>query len=138
MSINRINALFILFFAVMLYGVVIPRYVEQPLFDGGLSPDTVPNFIALMMGVFAVVQFMERDNATAPAPLPYRPMGLGAMALMGAWFMGIYGFLPVALVLGALVISIAGERRWVVMGVGLALICGIWYGVDTLLDRPLP
>jgi putative tricarboxylic transport membrane protein len=135
---NRVSALIVLAFALVLGALVIPAHTEPAFY--GLSPQLMPMICAVTMGVAALFQLaMPMGQIDASWPVALRVGGYLGFAFLCLWIMSLAGFLPGAIVLGLGVMLAVGERRllWLVSG-GLVVPAFLWFVVEVLLDRPLP
>jgi putative tricarboxylic transport membrane protein len=136
---DRATGGFFLLFGVLLYFVIIPKYVEVA--DGAwLMPSTVPNAIAVVLSICGALLMLK--------PTAHRVQNTREMMFAGLYFtllaaglllMSYVGFVYAAPVLALAVMLLIGERRpfWLLLGV-VGLPAGIWWLVAYVLERALP
>jgi putative tricarboxylic transport membrane protein len=138
-SADRISGTLFLLFGLVLYFHIIPTYVEVAE-GGNLSPDTMPNIIAIVLAVGGAFLVLK--------PTDHRTENLRVFAVTAAYVFvlasGIYGmswfgFEYVAPPLAFVIMWMIGERRpaWLVAGVVL-MPAFIWFLVIHALGRALP
>lgn len=139
MTADRASGLFFVLFGLVLYLIIIPKFVEQV--DGGwLHPDTIPSALAIVLTLCGAL-LMLRPTRHRPQPASeFVKAGIYfGLLLLGLFAMGRFGFVYVAPVIALVVMGLIGERRpgWLIGGV-VILPAAIWVLVVQVLDRALP
>lgn len=123
----------------MMYFVVIPAQIEEPLFADYTTPATVPNIAVLGIVVFAIIQLIENLE---PIPIDFALLGrtllFGVLGMVAVWIMGVVHFPFVAPFLSLAIMALIGERRRNVMAYGFVIPIIIYFLVEIVLVRPLP
>lgn len=138
-SADRISGAFFVLLAMALYFYVIPTFVEQAE-DGNIAPATMPNLVAIVMGLCGVV-VMIRPTAheTPDLRLMARAALFAGVIALAIYAMSWVGFVYVAPVFALILMGMIGERRLLWLLIGAAGMPGlIWFLVTQVLDRVLP
>ena len=139
MSTDRLSGLFFLFLGIALYVAIIPAHVE-PSQGGSIAPNTVPNFVAIVLSICGFLLAVKPTDYETQSP---KYFGLALLYIvtisLGLYAISLFGFLIVAPILALVLMLLMGERRplWLVAGtVGTPFT--IWLFVAQFLDRSLP
>ena len=138
-SADRVSGAFFLLFSLALYFLIIPHQVESP--DGGnLAPQTVPNYIAMVIGLCGAALIVKPTSFKIQNTRSFMLAGAYAGILaLGIYAMSLFGFEIVAPVLSLAIMLMIGERRplWLIAGTVLMPLI-IWFLVTYPLGRALP
>ncbi len=139
MSADRLSGAFFAVFGLVMYFLVNPGFIEV-VDTGNIRPETVPNWLALVIAGCGALLALRPTQHRAGAPQQTVRAGLFlAVLCAGVWAMSHLGFLIVAPLLALVLMLLIGERRPVWLGLGVAGVPAIvWLLVEVLLDRPLP
>lgn len=136
---DRLSGLFFVLFGLMLFFYLIPTQVETVDY-GAIRPKTLPQILAVIMGVFGAVLMLRPADGSDLQRMPWLKSGGIVLALaVGIWLISLFGFEVVAAPLALLLMLVMGERRpfWIGLGV-IGMPALIWFVVTVLLQRPLP
>lgn len=136
---DRASGIFFLLFGLAMYFYINPTFIES--IEGSvLSPDAMPNFLAIVLAVCGAVLVIKPTAEQMRDPVSMAKTGLYVGVLVaGIYAMSWFGFEYVAPILALAIMWLVGERRpaWLALGVvGMPLL--IWYLVTQVLERALP
>lgn len=138
-SADRVSGAFFLLFGLALYFLIIPAYVETV--DGGnLSPNTVPNWIAITIAVCGGLLVLKPTDQSTPDLRALMITGAYAGVLaLSIYGMSLFGFEVIGPILAFVLMWMIGERRplWLIAG-AIVMPLIIWFLVTYPLGRALP
>lgn len=139
LSADRLSGAFFLLFGLAMYFVIVPAQVETT--DGGnLDPNTVPNYICVIVAMCGALLVLKPTERQTPDLRTFFLAGTYAAVLAaGIYAMSLFGFEYVAPVLSFAIMVMIGERRplWLIGGAVLMPLL-IWFLVTYPLGRALP
>jgi len=138
-SADRLSGAFFLFFGIALYFYIIPTFVE-PADDGNIAPNTMPNLVAIVMGLCGLLLTIKPTDHQIPDHKFMLRAALFAVCIgLSIYAMSWFGFIYVAPVFALVLMLMIGERRpfWLLFGV-IGMPAVIWFLVTQVLDRTLP
>jgi len=139
MSFDRLSGLSILVFGLLFYFVVIP-YGTEVVEYGWVRPQTIPNVMALIIAIAGSFLIIRPG---LDQPIDFRSALMAAayfsLIVLALFVIANFGFVYTAPFLALAIMLLTGERRFIWLVTGIAVVPFIiWFVVSVLLNRLLP